>query len=217
MGRDISEGLVRLVDWLQEGELSAEDFQVKCLEGLYRMDPFFDGLEAKLAGDPPAWMADAWHERQEQRARELRTVRALLRSGVREIAAWPEDGDAVHVEEGLLLVEQGEDLLERLQRDLERDAEFPLSRLNLGGDLLGTLAEHLAAGTLPRSEYQKILEDYVSETSRYTAEGQKAFLEALTYLRAFDGQATEVLGAAADFLERASNEWLSAAANAREQ
>lgn len=217
MPRDITESLIRLVDWMQEGELSQEDFQVKCLEGLYRMDPYFDGLEARLAGDPPAWLAEAWQQRQEQRTRELRTIRALLRNGVREVATWPEDGDAVHVDEGLLLVEQGEDLLERLQRDLERDAELPLSRLNMGGDLLGTLAEQLAAGTLDRTEFQKIVEDYVTETSRYVAEGQQAFQEALAHLHAFDGHNSEVLGTAADLMERASNDWLCAATNAREQ
>lgn len=217
MGREISESLARLVDGLSEGDLSTEDFQVKCLEGLYRLDPFFDSLEARLAGEPPAWLAGAWQDRQEQRTRELRTVRALLRTGVREIATWPEDGDPAHAEEGLLLVEQGEDLLERLQRELTRDAEFPLSRLDLGGDLLGLLAEQLAEGTVAPEEYQRILQDYLQETSHYLTQGQQAFLEAVSALQAFDGQETGVLAVAADLLERAGNEWQAAAANATER
>lgn len=214
MARDISESLARLVDGLAEGDVSVEEFQVKCLEGLYRLDPFFDSLEARLGGEPPAWMVDAWHDRQERRVRDLRTVRALLRTGVREIAACPEDGDA---QEGLLLVEQAEDLLERLHRDLERDAEFPLSRLDLGGDLLGLLAEQLAEGTLAPEEYQRILQDYLQETSHYLTQGQQAFLEAVSALQAFDGQETSVLAVAADLLERAGNEWQAAAANAAER
>lgn len=217
MGREISESLARLVEGLHEGDLSTEDFQVKCLEGLYRLDPFFDSLEARLAGEPPVWLAGAWQDRQEQRTRELRTVRALLRTGVREIASWPEDGDPAHAEEGLLLVEQAEDLLERLQRELTKDAEFPLSRLDLGGDLLGLLAEQLAAGALPREEYDRILQDYAQETSHYVAQGHQAFLEALTAMHAYDGEGTDTLGIAADLLERAGNEWLAAAANATER
>lgn len=219
-GGEITQAVQALVLRARGGLISADEFKSKCDQALRHLDRLFEEIQATIVLDPKGTKPRLFQEEikayRRQRAGQVKGIQILLEAGINELMLFFDDRFEGHLTSGIYLIQRGEADLAALQEFLKTQTDFPLSCLEVGGDLLGVLAEKVLAGEVSHDDYAELVDSFAIETLEFLRSGQERFLEAVNLIRSFDGSNFQDLLTAADGLQAASQRWLSAASNCQE-
>lgn len=162
---DIVSGLVNLKNQVVDGRIDPEEFVAVLQERDGQLSDLFHhlGNELKLPTASPVYR-EALQRATAETRRWLDNVLVLLRAGLGEMAVYPQDWDASHLEQGLVLAAKGERELIDIEVVLADAQRHPMSLVAAHGGLVAELMAARFDGRLQANGLASALDDFERET-----------------------------------------------------